>query len=124
MQGRELVVVHTADTVEDALMGDCVAVITLFCARLYGRRRAKRTAGSARAFRTNRQNAYDAFLQDLTDYAEAKAKATVSGVRLDPKVKEPQWSEWNLPELRVPAIQANANVVVLEPSEDSTFDYW
>ena len=84
----------------------------------------QQAAGIARAFRTNRQNAYDAFLQDLTDYAEAKAKATVSGVPLDPKVKEPQWSEWNLPELRVPAIQANANVVVLEPSEDSTFDYW
>ncbi len=84
----------------------------------------QQAAGIARAFRTNRQNAYEAYLEDLTNYAEAKAKATASGVPLDPKVKEPQWSEWNLPELRVPAIQTNANVVVLEPSEDSTFDYW
>src|SRR6266581_1001256 len=84
----------------------------------------QQAAGIARAFRTNRQNAYEAYLEDLTNYAEAKAKATASGVPLDPKVKELQWSEWNLPELRVPAIQTNANVVVLEPSENSTFDYW
>ncbi len=42
MQGRELVIVNTADTAEDDLMGDFVAIITAFCARLYGRRRAKR----------------------------------------------------------------------------------
>jgi putative resolvase len=41
MQGRELVIVNTADTAEDDLMGDCVAIISSFCARLYGRRRAK-----------------------------------------------------------------------------------
>ena len=35
MQGRELVVV---DTAEDDHMGDFVAIITSFCARLYGRR--------------------------------------------------------------------------------------
>src|SRR6266568_9240111 len=42
VQKRELVVVNTADTVEDDLMGDFVAIITSFAARLYGRRRAKR----------------------------------------------------------------------------------
>jgi len=42
MQERELVVVNTADTAQDDLMGDFVAIITSFCARLYGRRRAKR----------------------------------------------------------------------------------
>jgi putative resolvase len=34
--------VNTADTAEDDLMGDFVAIVTSFCARLYGRRRAKR----------------------------------------------------------------------------------
>lgn len=34
--------VKTADTAEDDLMGDFVAIVTSFCARLYGRRRAKR----------------------------------------------------------------------------------
>ena len=38
---RELVVVNTAATTEDDLMGDFVAIIPSFCARLYGRRRAK-----------------------------------------------------------------------------------
>jgi len=42
MQGRELVMVNTADTAEDDLMGDCVAIVTSLCALLYGRRRAKR----------------------------------------------------------------------------------
>ena len=42
MQGRELVMVNIADTAEDDLMGDFVAMVTSFCARLYGRRRAKR----------------------------------------------------------------------------------
>jgi putative resolvase len=42
MQGRELVIVNTADTAEDDLMGDFVAILTSFCARFSGRRRAKR----------------------------------------------------------------------------------
>ncbi len=42
LAGRELVVVNTAATTEDDLMGDFVAIIPSFCARLYGRRRAKR----------------------------------------------------------------------------------
>src|SRR5216684_579822 len=42
LAGRELVVVNTADTAEDDLMDDFVAIITSFAARLYGRRRAKR----------------------------------------------------------------------------------
>ncbi|SRR6266581_4646619 len=42
MQGRELLVVSTADTAQDDLMGDFVAIITSFAARMYGRRRAKR----------------------------------------------------------------------------------
>jgi putative resolvase len=42
MQDRELVVVNTADTTQDDLKGDLVAIVTSFCARLYGRQRAKR----------------------------------------------------------------------------------
>src|SRR4249920_737362 len=84
----------------------------------------QQAAGIAKSWRTNRQAAYDAYLEDLADYAQAKSKATASGMPLDPKRIEPTWKEWNLPELRVPAIQANANVVAVEQSEDSTFDYW
>ena len=84
----------------------------------------QQAAGIAKSWRTNRQAAYDAYLEDLADYAEAKAKARASGEPFDSGRKEPEWHEWKLPELRVPCIQANANVVVVEPSEDSTFDCW
>ena len=82
----------------------------------------QQAAGIAKSWRTNRQAAFDAYLEDLADYAQALAKAEESGIPLDPKRKEPVWREWNVPELRVPCIQAN--VVVIEPSEDSTFEYW
>jgi transposase len=84
----------------------------------------QQAAGIAKSWRTNRQTAYDAYLDDLADYAEARAKAEASGIPLAPKRREPVFREWNVPELRVPSIQANANVVLIEPSEDSTFDYW
>ncbi len=42
VQRRELVVVNSAQTADEELMGDLVSIITSFVARLYGRRRAKR----------------------------------------------------------------------------------
>lgn len=84
----------------------------------------QQAAGIAKSWKTNRQAAYDAYLDDLADYAEATARAEGSGILLDPKRREPVWREWNVPELRVPCIQANANVILIEPAEDSTFDYW
>ena len=42
-QGRELVIINEVDEEDHAdLMHDFVAIITSFCARLYGRRRASR----------------------------------------------------------------------------------
>jgi transposase len=84
----------------------------------------QQAAGIAKSWRTNRQIAYEAYLEDMADYAEAKAKAEAEGRPLGPKRKEPQWHAWNTPFLHVPCIQANANVVLVEKSEDSTFDYW
>src|SRR5437763_14223161 len=84
----------------------------------------QQAAGIAQSWRANRENARRAYLEDLADYAEAKAKAEAVGSTLDPKRKEPIWKEWNTPTLRRPSIQANANVVMVEKSEDSTFDYW
>lgn len=84
----------------------------------------QQAAGIATSWRTNRQAAYDVYREQVADDAQAQAKAQDSGVALDPKRQAPQWKEWNLPKLRVPCIQANANVVVVEKSEDTTFDYW
>src|ERR1051326_5430297 len=41
-QGRELVIVNEVEEGQEDLMQDLVAIITSFCARLYGRRRASR----------------------------------------------------------------------------------
>jgi len=46
VQGRRLVVVESAEVADD-LVRDMVEVLTSFCARLYGRRSAKRRAGVA-----------------------------------------------------------------------------
>jgi hypothetical protein len=78
----------------------------------------QQAAGIARSWRTNRQAAYDAYLEDLANWKLAQEQNP------DPKRTEPTWKEWNIPVLRVPCIQANANVVVVEQSKDSTFDYW
>ena len=43
----------------------------------------------------------------------------------EPQGDPPLWTEWSTPVLKVPVIQANANVALLAASqEDSTFDYW
>lgn len=45
-QGRRLVVVHPSET-QDDLVQDMIEVLTLFCARLYGRRTARHRAERA-----------------------------------------------------------------------------
>jgi len=79
----------------------------------------RQAAGIAQSWRTNRANAYQDYLDDLLDYHEQEAEGV-----LDAQAEEPVWKEWDVPTLRQTCIQANANVVVLEPSHDSIFDYW
>ena len=79
----------------------------------------QQAAGIAQSWRTNRANAYQDYLDDLLDSHEQQADGT-----LDAQEEEPIWKEWDVPTLRQTCIQANANVVVLEPSQESTFDYW
>ncbi len=79
----------------------------------------QQAAGIAQSWRTNRAQAYRDFLDELEEYQEQEASGS-----LDEGVQEPQWREWDVPTLRQLCIQANANVVRLEASEDSSFDYW
>ena len=58
-------------------------------------------------------------MDDLLAHHEQQAEGA-----LDAEAEEPTWKEWNIPTLRQTCIQANANVAVLEPSQDSAFDYW
>src|SRR2546421_8325281 len=79
----------------------------------------QQAAGIAQSWRTNREQAYQDYLDDLLDYHEQEAEGT-----LDAEAKEPAWRGWSIPVLSQTCIQANVNVVALEPAEDSTFDYW
>ena len=79
----------------------------------------QQAAGIAHSWRTNREQAYQDYVDDLLDYHEQQTDGT-----LDEGAQAPTWKEWDVPTLRQTCIQANANVVALEPSHDSTFDYW
>ncbi len=79
----------------------------------------QQAAGIAQSWRTNREQAYQDYVEELEDSHEQQTAGT-----LDTQVKEPVWREWDVPTLRQTCIQANANVIVLEHSQDSTFDYW
>src|SRR6266446_4755842 len=76
-------------------------------------------AGIAQSWRSNRTTAYQQYQDDLERYQKHQADGQLSA-----QAKEPQWREWNVPTLREPCIQANVNVVKLEESRDSTYDYW
>src|SRR5712691_8785551 len=79
----------------------------------------QQAAGVAKSWRTNREAAYRDYLETLAEYQEQQADGTD-----EERQKEPEWGEWNIPTLQQTCIQANANVVKLEASHDSTFDYW
>src|SRR6266852_2461225 len=79
----------------------------------------QQSAGIAQSWRTNRAQAYQDYVDELLEYHEQQAEGT-----LDAEAEELEWREWNIPTLRQTCIQANANVAVLEPAHDSTFDYW
>ncbi|HZU01313.1 MAG TPA: transposase [Ktedonobacteraceae bacterium] len=79
----------------------------------------QQAAGIAKSWRTNREAAHQSYGDELAEYCEQKADGT-----LPEEAQEPKWREWNVPTLREICIQANANVVKLQPSEDSSFDYW
>jgi hypothetical protein len=79
----------------------------------------QQAAGIARSWRTNRSQAYQDYVDDLLAYHEQELEGT-----LEEKAQAPTWKEWTIPTLRQTCIQANVNVVELEPSQDSTFDYW
>src|SRR5450759_5328033 len=79
----------------------------------------QQAAGIARSWRTNREQAYQSYLEEMEDSLEMLAPSDQT-----PKRKAPEWKEWNTPTLQHIVIQANVNVVALEASNDSTFDYW
>jgi hypothetical protein len=124
------------DTLAPVYLALCQQYVTLFCSRespnklrdpLYQTPLSERwhrvaimqAAGIARSWRSNRASAYQQYQDDLERYQKQQADGTLGSA-----AEEPWWHEWNVPTLREPCIQANVNVVKLEPSHESAFDYW
>jgi nitrate reductase cytochrome c-type subunit len=126
----------TLDQLAPVYQALCQQYVTLFCteeqpdkfyaplfftplSERWHRVAIQQAAGIAQSWRTNREQAYQDYLDEREEYREQEAEGT-----LDKQAKAPEWREWDVPTLRQTCIQANANVVKLEASEDSTFDYW
>lgn len=71
-------------------------------------------AGLAQSWRSNHARARAAHRDDLAAWQEQD----------DPQRPAPAWRDWRTPNLKQTVLEANANVVALEPSLDSSFDYW
>jgi hypothetical protein len=119
------------DALADAYMTLCQQYVTAFCIGVapdkyadawldsplsarWQRAVIQHAAGVAQSWRVNRDRAYRAFLDGRAEQQE----------QTDPQRSAPIWREWRTPTLKQTVLVANANVVTLEPSEDSTFDYW
>jgi len=119
------------DALADAYMRLCQQYVIAFCTDVEPNKYAdawlssplsarwqrvviQHAAGVAQSWRTNHDRAFQAYLDDLADYQ----------TQADPQRPAPSWREWQTPMLKQTVIQTNANVVALESSEDSAFDYW
>ena len=119
------------DAVADEYMWLCQQYVTAFCTDVAPDKYApawlesplsarwqrvviQHAAAVAQSWHTNRERTYADYLDALTEYQ----------TQADPDQPAPSWRAWHTPLLKTVVIQANANVVTLEPSSDSSFDYW
>src|SRR5258708_31682432 len=72
----------------------------------------QQAAGIARSWRANYAAAYQDYLDMLSEYQE------------EPEGEPLVWHEWKTPVLKRTVLQTNANVALLQPSQESRFDYW
>src|SRR5258707_7895879 len=75
----------------------------------------QQAAGIAQSWRTNREQAYQDYADDLLDYHEQETEGA-----LDAEAKEPVWHEWHIPVLRQTSIHAEFKMAEFEPPQDST----
>ncbi|HEX5546596.1 MAG TPA: transposase [Ktedonobacterales bacterium] len=79
----------------------------------------QQAAGVARSWRTNYLRAQDDFADTMANWYEERCERRNAAEDMPP-----EWKPWKTPTLRKIVIRANANVAVLQPSENSTFAYW
>lgn len=124
------------DALSPIYLALCQEYVTLFCtiehpdplhppifqtplSQRWQRVAIQQAAGIAASWRTNREQAYQDYQDELEEFREQEA-----GCSLDEQTKAPEWQERDVPVLQQTCIQANANVVKLEAPADSSFDYW
>jgi Putative transposase DNA-binding domain len=75
----------------------------------------QQAAGIARSWRSNHQRAQEDFADSLASWLEEEHA---------PEETPPEWTPWQTPTLKKTVLQANANVALLQPSQDTSFAYW
>ena len=75
----------------------------------------QQAAGIARSWRSNHQRAQEEFVDTLAAWLEEEHA---------PDAVPPEWTPWHTPTLKKTVLQANANVALLQPSQDTSFAYW
>ena len=113
---QQYVILFCTDGIPDAFHTPCFPTEL---SERWQRVAIQQAAGIAKSWRTNRANAAQSYADELAEYREQEAEGT-----LEAGVKEPAWYEWDVPTVRHPCIQGNCNVIKLEPSTESCFDYW
>ncbi len=113
---QQYVILFCTDEMPDAFYAPCFPTEL---SERWHRVVIQQAAGIAKSWRTNRANAYQSYLDELAEYQELQAKSEGEN-----GAEEPTWREWDVPTLRETCIQGNYNVIKLEPSTDSCFDYW
>lgn len=137
---------HVKIAALDALAAEylrvCQAYATLFCtdappdpyaapcietplSQRWQRVAIQQAAGIARSWRANHDAAYQDHLDQLTEFREELVAAEPTESVPPARRRGREWTEWHTPILNKTVIQANANVALLQPSQDSSrFDYW
>ena len=127
---------HAKIVALDAVAADyqalCQRYVTLFCTEVepdgyatpcfesplsqrWQRVAIQQAAGIARSWRANYKRAQEEFADTLAAWLEEEHT---------PEEIPPEWIPWSAPTLKKRVLQANANVALLQPSQDSAFDYW
>jgi Putative transposase DNA-binding domain len=75
----------------------------------------QQAAGIAKSWRSNHQRALEEFSDALAAWLEEEHP---------PEETPPQWTPWQTPTLKKTVLQANANVALLQSSQDTSFAYW
>ena len=113
-------------------MGLCQQYVTLFCAEAepngfsdpffpsplsqrWQRVAIQQAAGIAKSWCANHQRAQEDFADILASWLEEEHA---------PEEEPPEWTPWQIPTLKKTAIQANANVALLQPGQGTSFAFW